>query len=192
MTLATKITVLRIFLVPVFVTLAIAYSLGADWGNHPETLRWAALSVFSIAAISDGVDGWIARHFNQYSELGAFLDPIADKALVLSAIIVLTFFQWGNEGWAIPVWFAAIVIFRDCMILAGIRFLYAKRLKVKIKPHWTGKACTFSLFLVIGWVMLKAIPISPVYPCLLAAFFTLWSTFEYIRQGLAILRGANE
>lgn len=191
MTLATKITVLRLFLVPVYATLAIAYSVKADWAENPETLRWAALSVFTIAALSDWLDGWLARHCNQGSELGAFLDPIADKALVFSAILVLTFFQWDAGEWAIPRWFAALVIFRDCMILIGIRILYSKHLKVKIKPHWSGKACTFSLFLVIGWVMLKAIPLSPLYPCIIAAFFTLWSTIEYFRQGLAMLRQAN-
>ncbi len=191
MTLATKITVLRLFLVPVFATLAIAYSLKLNWVENPEILRWAALSVFTIAALSDWLDGWLARNCDQASELGAFLDPIADKCLVFSAIIVLTFFQWDADGWAIPLWFAALVIFRDCMILIGIRILYSKCLKVKIKPHWTGKACTFSLFLVIGWVMLKAIPFSPVYPCMVAAFFTLWSTIEYFREGLAILRQAQ-
>ena len=191
MTLATKITVLRLFLVPVFATLAIAYSLRLDWVENPETLRWAALSVFTIAALSDWFDGWLARNCNQASELGAFLDPIADKSLVFSAIIVLTFFGWDTDGWAIPIWFAALVIFRDCMILIGIKILYTKQLKVKIKPHWSGKACTFSLFLVIGWVMLKATQLSPVYPCLIAAFFILWSTIEYFRQGLAILRQAK-
>jgi CDP-diacylglycerol--glycerol-3-phosphate 3-phosphatidyltransferase len=191
MTLATKITVLRLFLVPVFATLAIAYSVKADWVENPESLRWGALSVFTIAALSDWLDGWLARHHNQGSELGAFLDPIADKALVFSAILVLTFFQWDTGEWAIPAWFAALVIFRDCMILIGIRILYSKHLKVKIKPHWSGKACTFSLFVVIGWVMLKAIPLSPLYPCMAAAFFTLWSTLEYFRQGLAMLRQAK-
>ena len=191
MTLATKITVLRLFLVPVFATLAIAYSVKANWVENPETLRWAALSVFTTAALSDWLDGWLARPCNQGSDLGAFLDPIADKALVFSAIFVLTFFQWGKDGWSIPIWFAALVIFRDCMILIGIRILYSKRLKVKIKPHWSGKACTVSLFLVIGWVMLKMLPLSPLYPCIVAAFFILWSTIEYFRQGLALLRQAN-
>jgi len=188
MTLATKITILRLFLVPVFATLAIAYSLKLDWVENPETLRWAALSVFTIAALSDWLDGWLARNRNQASELGAFLDPIADKLLVFSAIMILTFFKWDKDGWAIPIWFAALVILRDCLILIGIKILYTKHIKVKIKPHWTGKACTVSLFLVIGWVMLKAIPFSPIYPCIVAAFFLLWSAAEYLRQGLAILK----
>lgn len=191
MTLATKITVLRLFLVPVFTVLAIAYSLKLTWTENPETLRWAAFTVYNVAALSDWLDGWLARNCNQSSELGAFLDPIADKLLVFSAIIVLTFFKWDGNGWSIPIWFAALVVFRDCMILIGIKILYARRLKMKIKPHWSGKACTLSLFIVIGWVMLKAIPLSPVYPCILAAFFILWSTVEYFLQGLAILRQTN-
>lgn len=191
MTLATKITVLRIFLVPVFAAIAIVYSIGVTSGNADESLRWAALGVFITAAATDGIDGWIARRFNQRSELGAFLDPIADKALVLTAIIILTFFNWGPDGWSIPLWFALLVILRDCVILAGIRFLYSKKIKVTIKPHWSGKVCTFSLFLVIGWIMLKAIDLPPVYPCLFAAVFTIWSLLEYVRQGLALLRQAG-
>jgi cardiolipin synthase (CMP-forming) len=188
MTLATKITVLRVFLVPVFAALAIYYGLSISAGEPNETLRKAALAVFTTAALSDWLDGWIARNFNQQSELGAFLDPIADKALVLSAILILTFFHWGPVGWSIPLWFAILVIVRDCIILGGIRFLYAKHRLVKIKPHWTGKACTFSLFLVIGWIMLKTVKISPNYPCALATFFLTWSMIAYIRQGLTILR----
>jgi CDP-diacylglycerol--glycerol-3-phosphate 3-phosphatidyltransferase len=188
MTLATKITVSRICLVPVFAFLAILYGTGADGGSPDETYRWAAFWVFVIAASTDGIDGWIARRFNQKSDLGAFLDPIADKALVLTAILILTLFQWGPDGWRIPYWFAALVLLRDCVILAGIRVMWSAKRKVEFRPHWTGKICTFSLFLVLGWVMLRAIPVSPIYPCVFAAVFIAWSLVEYIRQGLRILR----
>lgn len=192
MTLATKITVSRIFLVPVFIILAVSYAHGVTSGEPDESLRYWALAVFIVAAATDGIDGWIARRFNQRSDLGAFLDPIADKALVLSAICILTFFPWGPDDWAIPLWFAILVILRDVVILAGIRFLYSKHLKVKIAPHWSGKVCTCSLFIVIGWIMLKIIPISPLYPCVFAAVFTAWSMVEYIRQGLLILRKSDQ
>lgn len=191
MTTATKITVARICLVPVFAAYAIAYGLGVADGNPEESYRWAALGVFVAAAASDGIDGWIARHFDQRSDLGAFLDPIADKFLVLTAILILTFVAWGPDGWGIPLWFAAIVVLRDCVILGGIRILYSAGKKVDIRPHWTGKVCTFSLFLVLGWVMLKIIPLSPIYPCIFAAVFTLWSMLTYFRQGLRILK-ANQ
>jgi cardiolipin synthase (CMP-forming) len=130
MTFATKLTVLRLVLVPVFAFLAISYGLSTAAGTPDETLRWAAFWVFVTAAATDGIDGWIARHFNQKSDLGAFLDPIADKALVLSALLILTFLDWGVEGWHIPLWFAALVVLRDSVILAGIRVMWSARKKV--------------------------------------------------------------
>ena len=191
MTFATKITVARICLVPVFAAYAITYATGVMNDLPVERYRWIALGVFIAAAATDGIDGWIARRFDQRSELGAFLDPIADKFLVLTAILILTFFDWGPNDWSIPIWFAAIVILRDCVILGGIRILYNAGKKVDIRPHWTGKVCTFSLFLVLGWVMLKLIPLSPIYPCIVAAVFTLWSMLKYIQQGWWILRSAD-
>ena len=188
MTFATKITVSRILLVPVFAYLAVMYGIGAGSGEPQEAYRWSAFWVFVIAALSDGIDGWVARRFNQKSDLGAFLDPIADKALVLTAILILTFFQWGPDGWRIPYWFAALVILRDCLILTGIRIIWSARKKVEFRPHWTGKMCTFSLFLVLGWVMLRFTQIPPIYPCAFAAVFITWSMIEYIRQGLRVLR----
>jgi CDP-diacylglycerol--glycerol-3-phosphate 3-phosphatidyltransferase/cardiolipin synthase len=191
MTFATKLTVLRLVLVPVFAFLAISYGLGTVAGAPDEALRRAAFWVFVTAAATDGIDGWIARHFNQKSELGAFLDPIADKALVLSALLILTFFDWGVEGWRIPLWFAALVVLRDSVILAGIRVMWSARKNVVIRPHWTGKVCTFFLFVVLGWVMLRVTELSPVYPCAFAAVFILLSMLEYIRQGLRIMRGSG-
>lgn len=191
MTFATKLTVLRLVLVPVFAFLAISYGLSTAASTPNETLRWAAFWVFVTAAATDGIDGWIARRFNQISELGAFLDPIADKALVLSALLILTFFDWGVENWRIPLWFAALVVLRDSVILAGIRVMWSARKKVKIRPHWTGKACTFFLFVVLGWVMLRVTELSPVYPCAFAAVFILLSMVEYIRQGMRIMQGSG-
>lgn len=188
MTFATKITVARICLVPVFAFLAIMYGIGVGSGEPREAYRWGAFWVFVIAAASDGIDGWIARRFNQRSALGAFLDPIADKVLVLAAVLILTFYQWGPDGWRIPYWFTALVILRDCVILIGIRLMWSANRKVEFRPHWTGKICTFSLFLVLGWVMLRLIPISPIYPSAVAAVFLAWSLLAYVRQGLRILR----
>lgn len=188
MTHATKVTVARIFLVPVFAFLAVAY--GRSVANHAadESLRWAALSTFVIAAASDGIDGWMARRFNQRSALGAYLDPIADKFLILTAVVVLTFSAWGEDGWSLPLWFGIMVLVRDSVILGGIRILYAARKNVEIRPHWTGKVCTVSMFFALGWVMLKVVPFPPAYPCAIAVVFLLWSMIEYIRQGVKILK----
>lgn len=189
MTFASKITIARICLVPVYAALAIWYGQTVKTGEPDETLRWWALGVFVTAAGSDGVDGWVARRFNQVSKFGAFIDPIADKALLLTGVITLSIVDWGKDGWSLPVWFAVIVVLRDCIILGGIKVLYCNHRDVKIKPHWTGKVCTVTQMFAIGWVMLKVVDISPVYPCIVAAVFTIWSCIAYIRQGWGILRG---
>lgn len=189
MTFASKITIARICLVPVYAALAFWYGHTVRTGHPVEEIRWWALGVFVFAASTDGVDGWIARHFNQCSKFGAFIDPIADKALLLTGVITLSLVDWGAPGWHLPLWFAALVILRDCIILGGIKILYVNHRDVKIEPHWTGKVCTVTQMFAIGWVMLRVVPISPVYPCIVAGIFTVWSSVAYIRQGQRILRG---
>jgi CDP-diacylglycerol--glycerol-3-phosphate 3-phosphatidyltransferase/cardiolipin synthase len=188
-TFASKITIARICLVPVYVALAFYYGHTVQAGQPDEPLRWWALGVFVLAASSDGIDGWVARRFNQCSKFGAYIDPIADKALLLSGVITLSLVDWGAPGWRLPLWFAAIVVVRDCIILGGIKILYVNHREVKIVPHWTGKITTVAQMFAIGWVMLRVTDISPVYPCAVAAFFTIWSSIAYIRQGQRIFRG---
>lgn len=189
MTFASKITIARICLVPVYVALAFYYGHSVKSGQPDESLRWWALGVFVLAASSDGIDGWVARRFNQCSKFGAYIDPIADKALLLAGVITLSLVDWGAPGWRLPLWFAAIVVLRDCIILGGIKILYVNHREVKIVPHWTGKITTVAQMFAIGWVMLRVTEISPVYPCAVAAFFTIWSSIAYIRQGQRILGG---
>jgi len=190
MTFASKITLSRLLLVPVFAVLAIAYSRTVATGTPDESLRWWALGVFITCAMSDGIDGWIARHFNQRSKFGAYIDPIADKALLLTGVITLSLVDWGQQGWRLPVWFVVIVMVRDGVILGGINVLYYKRIKVNIIPHWSGKVCTVTQMFALGWVMLKVAPFPPTWPCVVAAVFTAWSAVIYFRQGLRILRQA--
>ena len=188
MTFASKITITRILMVPAFVALAGAYGHTVKTGHPDEALRWWALGVFVTAAASDGVDGWIARFFNQRSKFGAFIDPIADKALLLSGVITLSLVDWGLDGWRLPPWFAVIVVLRDAIILGGIRWLYSKNRAVHIAPHWSGKVCTVAQMVALAWVMLKVVPFSPIWPCVVAVVFTVWSAVTYIRVGLGILR----
>jgi CDP-diacylglycerol--glycerol-3-phosphate 3-phosphatidyltransferase/cardiolipin synthase len=187
-TFASKITITRILMVPVFAVFALAYGASVRNGLPDESLRWWALGLFVTAAATDGVDGWVARRFNQMSKFGAFIDPIADKSLLLTGVITLSLVDWGEDGWRLPMWFAVIVVLRDCIILGGIRILWRQRRKVAIAPHWTGKVCTVTQMFALGWVMLKIVPLSPVWPCLVAGFFTIWSAVAYIRHGIVILR----
>ena len=188
MTFASKITVGRIFLVPVFAVYAARYGMSVAAGQPDETLRWTALGLFVFAAATDGVDGYIARRFNQKSKFGAFIDPLADKFLLITAIVFLSAFPWGTDDWRIPPWFAGLVILRDTLILIGIIVVKRAAREVHYSPHWTGKVCTVTQMFAIGWVMLKIGYLPPVYPCLVAAVFTLWSAFHYYLEASRQLR----
>ena len=114
MTTANKITILRILLIPFFVVELIYY---LQTGN--ELHRLLALLSFAVTAILDGVDGYIARHYNQKSELGAILDPLADKLLLVSGIVTLSF-NHGRYLGQIPLWVTGTIIGRDLLLLIGI------------------------------------------------------------------------
>lgn len=191
MTFATYLTIFRILLVPVFAVLAVYYARSIEEGAANEALRWWAVSVFMVAALTDLVDGFLARRFNQATRLGAVLDPIADKLLVLTALITLSVVEWGDD-WSIPPWFAALVIARDAIIWGGIGVLQFLNHRVEIKPHWTGKACTALLMITLAWVGLKIIPLSPIYPTCVTAVFLFLATAVSMRQGLAQLHDSND
>jgi CDP-diacylglycerol--glycerol-3-phosphate 3-phosphatidyltransferase len=187
MTPATYITMLRLLLVPVFAVLAVYYAQSFEDGVGNETIRWWAVTVFAVAALTDLLDGFLARRFDERTNLGAVLDPIADKLLVLTAVIILSIFQWG-EDWSIPIWFTGLVIVRDAVIWGGIAVLHFLNHQVEIKPHWTGKACTALLMVTVAWTGLKIIPLNPLYPTCLTAVFLVLATFVSIRQGIAQLQ----
>lgn len=186
-TIPTYITLFRLLLIPVFVTCAIYYSLSIKNGEGQEGLRWLAVGVFVVASLSDALDGYLARKLNQYSKLGAFLDPLADKCLLLFALTTLAVFPWGPDGWQLPVWFVVLVVTRDIIIVGGLWILHHYQTGVRIQPHWSGKVCTVTQMIALGWVMLKWVPFSPLYPALLAAVFTLWSGIAYFRIGLILI-----
>lgn len=188
MTFASKITVSRIVLIPVFALLAWRYGQSVTAGEVNESMRWWALAVFLVAAASDGVDGWIARRFNQKSDFGAFIDPIADKGLMLTGVVMAGVFDWGVVGWRLPLWYVALVFLRESVILGGICVLWSKHRHVAMAPHWTSKLCTVLQMFALGWVLLRVPLFSPAIACIPAALLTLWSGIEYFRQGQRILR----
>lgn len=183
MTTATYLTLLRLLLVPVFAVLAVYYARSFEGGVGNEAIRWWAVGVFVVAALTDLVDGQVARRFNQRTRLGAILDPIADKLLVLTAIILFSVAPWG-ENWSIPIWFVGLVIVRDAVVWGGIAVLHFLNHQVEIKPHWTGKACTALLMVTIAWVGLKFIPIDPIYPTCVTTVFLILATAVSIKQGI--------
>jgi len=185
MTLATKITILRIALIPVFAGAAWWYGRTVAEGQPQEWMRIGAAGVFIFAATTDGVDGFIARHFDQRSQLGSILDPIADKGLVLVAIAVLALGDWAD---AFPPWFPLVVIARETLLFFGFVFLMRTIGHVPIRPSWIGKAATACQILAILWVVMRVTDISSIYCVILATVLTVVSGLGYLIDGIHHLR----
>jgi CDP-diacylglycerol--glycerol-3-phosphate 3-phosphatidyltransferase len=202
MTTPNKITIARILMIPLFVMMAIYYGRSVTAGAPEEWQRWCATAIFLIAAASDGVDGYIARRYNQRSRLGVILDPIADKGLLLAGIITLSLSNWRFE---FPVWFPVLVVARDVIVVAGAIALHMLNGSVRVKPSWTGKIATVLQMIAIGCVMLQldlfqtVVPVGGWkinlhfldFPVWLAGIFTAVSGFGYIVDGLQQLHAAG-
>jgi cardiolipin synthase (CMP-forming) len=182
MTTANKITILRILLIPFFVVEVLYY---VKTGN--EIHRLLAILSFAIAAILDGVDGYIARHYNQISELGKILDPLADKLLLVSGIVVLSF-NHGNFIGQIPLWLTGTIIGRDLLLLFGYIIIQHTVGKVIVRPHLTGKIATVLQMSVVIWILLKWDAGQGgdwlKYVTLGAAIFTGMSGLLYVLDGI--------
>lgn len=184
-TLATKVTILRILLVPVCLSQLIYYTVGFADGAAKEYHRVLAFWIFAVAALSDAVDGFIARQFNQQSQLGRVLDPIADKMLLMSVIILLAI-NHGSAFPKLPLWFPILVISRDIMLVAGALLIHIIVGRVAIKARIVSKIATLFQMVTVGCVMLKMDPASIAWPLYAAGFFTsvsfVWYLFDGARQ----------
>ena len=149
MTTANKITVTRIVFIPVFVVLIIYY---VRTGN--EYCRLAGVVTFAVASILDGVDGYVARHYNQKSELGTILDPAADKLLLVSAIVLLSFDNEPRLG-QIPLWLTGVIIGRDMILAMGAVLIRLVVGAITVKPHMTGKVATVFQMVMVVWLLLR-------------------------------------
>lgn len=149
MTTANKVTILRILLIPFFVVELIYY---VRTGN--EVHRLLAILSFAVTAILDGVDGYIARHYDQKSELGAILDPLADKLLLVSAVVALSF---DNTPYLrqIPLWLTGLIIGRDLLLGLGAVVIHLVVGKIKVQPRLTGKAATVFQMITVSWILLR-------------------------------------
>jgi cardiolipin synthase (CMP-forming) len=149
MTTANKITILRILLIPVFVVEALYY---VETGN--EVHRFVAVICFALAAIFDGVDGYIARRYHQVSELGKILDPLADKLLLVSAIVLLSLHHPDRFG-LIPLWLTGIIIGRDVLLGIGAIVVRSVVGHIVVRPRLTGKLATVFQMVVVMWILLR-------------------------------------
>ena len=161
-TTANKITVLRIILIPVFLFLAY------------RELMIPALIVYLIACISDMLDGYIARHYNQITNFGKFMDPLADKMLVLSAMCV--FIEKGQ----MPGWVVAVVLFREFAV-SGLRLIAVEQGRV-IAAGWSGKIKTTVTMIGLAAMMLWNTRPVNLTVSLLVLLTTVWSGVEYFMK----------
>jgi cardiolipin synthase len=191
MTTANKITIIRIAMIPLFVLMAIYYGESIQRGSPLEWQRYTAIVIFLVAAASDGLDGYVARHYKQRSALGAILDPIADKGLLLSGIITLSISNWSEtepDYGKFPAWFPVLVITRDVVILVGTVVLQLLIGKVKVKPSWTGKVATVCQMCAIAWVMLQLRFLPLLFVVIVAGIFTFISGVIYVLDGVRQLQ----
>jgi len=189
MTLPNKITIARICLIPVFAIAAWGYGASIGIGRPDERLRVAATGIFIVAAATDGLDGFIARRFNQRTRLGSILDPIADKCLVAVAILAIALGQWPD---AFPVWFAVAVLGRDSLLAIGFFVLPNPSRILTIHPNLLGKIATALQITAILWVLLGIRSISTVYPAALAVLFTLVSGAGYLLDAVRQVQSTGQ
>ena len=154
-TLATRVTILRILGVPVFVFLVIHYTLGLANGTPSEMYRYAALVVFILVAATDALDGYLARSRNEVTRLGKILDPLADKALVLSGLLLLTQPSLAGLKPYIPVGYTLLIISRDLVLVMGAIVVHMVAGHVEIHARWIGKISTICQMIIISWVLLR-------------------------------------
>lgn len=169
MTTASKITMVRVAMIPAFmVTMYLS-------GGNSGLWMYASLAIFIIASLTDYVDGYIARHYNQTTDFGKFLDPLADKLLVIAAMSL--FCEWGM----FPAWALMIVLTREFAV-TGLRLIAVQKGNV-IAAGWSGKVKTAST--MVGLCIMMALPQISILRWIIMVVIvgtTLYSGAEYFIQ----------
>jgi CDP-diacylglycerol--glycerol-3-phosphate 3-phosphatidyltransferase len=177
MTTANKVTVFRILLIPLFVDQMLEFR---DTGL--DLHRWLAITAFGAVSVLDGVDGFIARRFNQRSELGAVLDPLADKLLLVSAIVTLSLTHTGFDP--IPRWLTFPILTRDVLLVIGSVLIHYTVGTAKVRPRWTGKTATVLQMATVIWTLLRLPQAIQAWLSAGTAILTFASGFQYLWDGM--------
>ncbi|TWI11667.1 CDP-diacylglycerol--glycerol-3-phosphate 3-phosphatidyltransferase [Aerolutibacter ruishenii] len=185
LTVPTLLTLLRIVMIPVLVAV---FYLPFKWTN------FAAAFIFAFASITDWLDGWIARRYNQHSAFGAFLDPVADKLMVATALLLIV--QKHPTPW-MALW-AAVIIGREIAVSALREWMAEIGQRATVKVATIGKLKTVVQMVALT-ILLYSVPDrlgSPItllfkigdWMLAVAALLTLWSGFAYLRAAWPSLR----
>lgn len=173
-TLANRITIFRLFMIPVFVVCVMSYRPEAVW------LRHLAIFVFVVAALSDALDGFVARAYDQKTKLGAVLDPLADKLLVNTSFVFLAVNPHFETR--VPAWLPVIVLSRDVFITGGAYLINMFYGPVRVRPRITGKITMLLQNASIAGVLLE---VDFAYELLMVMLvFSVISWADYFYKGL--------
>lgn len=180
MNTANKLTMLRVILIPVFLIVLYLY--------YPAS-NYVALGIFIAASITDFIDGYIARHYNQTTDFGKFMDPLADKLLVLAAML------WFAELGQMPLMVIFVVLVREFAV-SGMRMVAADKGKV-IAAGWSGKVKTASTMVCLCLMFLPTVCFRDIGPIkvndiLVAVILvtTVYSGVEYFVKNAAVFKGS--
>jgi CDP-diacylglycerol--glycerol-3-phosphate 3-phosphatidyltransferase len=188
MTVPTMLTLLRIVMIPV---LAVVFYMPWRWTN------FAAALVFALASVTDWLDGWIARRYHQYSAFGAFLDPVADKLMVATALFLIV--QGHPTAW-MALW-AAVIVGREIAVSALREWMAELGQRARVAVARVGKIKTIAQMVALLCLLYAISPANQPKPWMsdlvfrigdwllaFAALLTLWSGFEYLRAAWPVLR----
>ena len=173
MNLANKISISRILAIPVFIA-AVLYN----------KFEWAA-AIFIIAILSDALDGYIARSRGERTQLGALLDPIADKLLLMSAFVCFSLVRDIPDQLRLPPYVPIIIISRDIFMGLGCFIIYVIKGKIQIIPTLIGKVTTFLQMITIVALLFR-VNFTPIL-WNIAILFTIVSGVDYISKGSKLL-----
>ncbi len=185
MNIPNKITLLRVMLIPFFVA-----SLMLEYRH--DHLRLIALGIFALACLTDALDGLIAKSSRQTTRLGNLMDPLADKLLLISGYLALTFLDTVSPRYRIPEWLTLLVLFRDVILIAGAFIIYALYNRFEARPNRVGKATTFIQMccILLALYGLEGQWRGVVYQ--VTAFMTIISGVLYMRLGAQIFSNGGE
>jgi len=178
MTTPNKITIGRILLVPFFILQIIYYAhTGYEW------YRIGSLLTFGLAALGDALDGYIARRYRQHSELGAILDPLGDKLLLTSGIILLSL-ENNHHFVRIPIWLTVTILSRDMILLIGFAVVYYTVGKIQVHPRISSKVATVLQMAVVLWTLLQWPAAALPWLTVAAGLLTAFSGLLYVADGV--------
>ncbi|MFZ4695392.1 MAG: CDP-alcohol phosphatidyltransferase family protein [Verrucomicrobiia bacterium] len=188
MNLPNILTLCRIAAIPVFALAVLYYGAEFKEGTSSPWLRWLATGIFLGAVLTDALDGFFARRLHQKTRLGTILDPLADKLLLLTALVLLC---WNNGDAfpQLPLWLPVLVLSRDIIVVLGITMIFMLGRGLEVRTHWIGKVATVLQMTTLALVLLGI----PGAPLIAAVWLTGLATFVsgtiYFTRGVKLLAG---